>query len=78
MAIKGTDTDSQFDDRNLRFKNSLLYEEDDEFSVVSVRLSKMRKEALQKDLKVTTGIDLSSFIRILVYEYMDEKEIKPI
>jgi hypothetical protein len=81
MAIKGPneqqENDDQFEKRNLRFKNAYYFKDDNEFTVVSVRMGKLRKEALAEYLRLTTGKDISTFVRELIYEYMDENSIRP-
>jgi len=75
MPINKTN-DNEFENRNLKFKNSSIYPTDDDTIVHSLRLHKKRKLAMDNYFK-QQGLNLNTGIRQVLYTWMDQNEIKP-
>ena len=74
MPIKGKETQDEYENRDLPRKNASHFPIDDDWVVHSLRLHKTRKEALQRHFK-QGGADLTTGIRQVLYEWMDERGI---
>ena len=74
MPIKGKGPQDEYEHRELPRKNASYFPIDDEWVVHSLRLHKTRKEVLQRYFK-QGGADLTTGIRQILYEWMDERGI---
>ena len=73
MGVKQQNFDKTVENgfKNLPVDKETLFEDDTETVVFGLRLHKKRKEILQKIFR-SKGMDLSTGIRFIVYEWLKE------
>ena len=75
MPVKNKGNNDEYENRNLPRDNAAYFPLDDEWAIVSQRLHKTRKEALERYFK-QRGTNLTNGIRQVLYEWMDEAGIR--